>query len=120
MMTFRSKPKVRKNGFWSLTAYDGKGYLIPNDLNRASLGDRSALTFPDGTPLSDDSEDGTFQILAQPADNPPPANWTSNWIPTPAGGGVVSLSLRLYGAELEMSDGTWVYPDVKVIDAITE
>ena len=80
VFTFSSKPPV--NGFWSLTAYGDDQYLIPNPLNRASLGDRSNLTYPDGNLVygGDMGEEGRFQILIQAADVTPPGNWTNKCV----------------------------------------
>ncbi|KAH8671699.1 hypothetical protein BX600DRAFT_510362 [Xylariales sp. PMI_506] len=117
LFTFAAKPQISAGGFWSLTAYDAEGYLIPNALDRYALGDRSGLTYPDGTSLSERTEGGAFQILVQPADLAPPANWTSNWLPAPVGGGPMALSMRFYGAEPSMTNGSWKYPVVEIIDA---
>jgi hypothetical protein len=76
LFTFSSKPDLLPTGFWSLTAYDEAQYFVPNALNRYSLGDRSNLTYPDGKLVSQGAK-GEFQILLQPADVPPPSNWTS-------------------------------------------
>lgn len=76
LFTFSGKPKLQPTGFWSLTAYGEDQYLVPNSLGRYALGDRSNLTYPDGTPLTAKA-DGQFQILLQPADITPPANWTN-------------------------------------------
>ena len=73
-VTFSKKPPV--TGFWSLTVYDDKAYLIPNQWNIYSLGDRSGVKYPDGNlvyPTSGSSdEDGEFTILLQTLDTPPP------------------------------------------------
>lgn len=118
LFTFSAKPKVSAGGFWSLTAYSGAGYLIPNDVSHYALGDRSDLKFPNGTALYDSDKDGIFQILVQPADITPPAEWVSNWLPAPSRGGAVSLSLRLYGADKIMTNGTYRYPKVEIINAL--
>lgn len=119
VVTFSSKPKLKRTGFWSITVYDGNGYLIPNDLERYVLGDRSTIAYSDGgrvygeNEISDDARDDLFQILLQPADLRPPENWISNWLPAPAGGGKLSFSMRFYGAEEGMSNGEWVYPVIE-------
>ncbi|OLN95348.1 hypothetical protein CCHL11_04729 [Colletotrichum chlorophyti] len=118
-LTFSAKPKLKKNGFWSLTIYDANAYLIPNDLNRYMLGDRSSIAFMNGTTRGKDGE-GPFQILIQPSNVPPPANWTSNWLPAPADGTGFQMNLRFYGVEDELVNGSYVYPVVETIDAITE
>ena len=102
LFTFSSKPPV--SGFWSLTAYGQNNFLVPNPLHRFSLGDRSNVTYPDGSLVygiggsssKDHNEDNDkpFQLLMQAADVPPPVNWTSNWLPAPAGGGNFTVNLR--------------------------
>jgi hypothetical protein len=79
-----------------------------------ALGDRSNITYPSGARVysNERSEDGMFQILMQPADVTPPANWTSNWLPGPVGGGNMSALLRWYGAEDSLLDGSYQYPVV--------
>lgn len=88
LLSFSGKPKLSRahSGFWSLTAYNEDQYLIPNDINRYEVGDRTYnLTYDDGKsiygPGADDETDGPFQILVQHADSRPPSNWTSNWLP---------------------------------------
>lgn len=86
-----------------------------------TLGDRSNLTFSSGQLVygsNGRAEDGSFRILIQPLDVAPPANWTSNWLPGPSGGGNISLLLRYYGAtDALMNDSFW--PVVTKQGAIT-
>ncbi|KAH7064206.1 hypothetical protein BKA63DRAFT_572628 [Paraphoma chrysanthemicola] len=111
IMTFSEKPPV--TGFWSLTAYNSTNYLVPNDLRRYSLGDRSNLTYADGTHVyGDASSNGAFSILIQPADVIPSSNWTDNWLPAPVGGGEFTVNLRWYGITPALSNGDYVYPFV--------
>lgn len=78
ILTYHSKPPLAERGFWSLTGYNAEQYLITNPLDRYAIGDRSPLTYPDGTPVyGTDDSDKPFQILVQPADLTPPNNWTS-------------------------------------------
>lgn len=78
IITFASKPPLTDLGFWSVTTYNAQQYLVPNPLNRYALGDRSSLTYADGSPVYDNgSKNDTFQVLVQPADVQPPKNWTS-------------------------------------------
>lgn len=125
--TFSGRPPLLETGFWSLTLYQDE-YFVNNTLDRSALGDRSNLTFPDGNLVYDDgglpygsAPDGEFQILVQPADLSPPANWTSNWLPGPAGGGSgVSVLLRWYDAEQAVVNGSYVYPKVTQRTAVQE
>lgn len=112
--TFSGKPPLKTAGFWSLTAYGADDYFIDTPQNVYALGDRSNITYPSGSRVygDDGTEDGVFQILIQPADVAPPANWTSNWLPGPPGGGNMSALLRWYGAEEALLDGSYQYPVV--------
>lgn len=101
ILTFSRKPPVK--GFWSLTAYNSTNYLIPNGLDRYSLGDRSELTYSDGVKVygkgSDEWRDEEFEILIQRADREPTGrngNWTGNWLPAPAGGGEMTVNCKSY------------------------
>ncbi|KAM0483948.1 hypothetical protein ACHAP7_003443 [Fusarium lateritium] len=117
LCTFTKPPKIRDGGFWSLTAYGPDQDLIENDLEKYMVGDRSNLTFPDGTPV-EEGDDRPFRVLLQAEDIPPPANCTNNWLPINSGGGNISVTLRWYGAEEEMVDGTYFHPKMEFIDAI--
>ncbi|RGP78245.1 ig group 2 domain-containing [Fusarium longipes] len=117
LWTFTAPPKIREGGFWSLTAYGPDQDLIPNEQEKYMVGDRSNLTFPDGSPLEEGGE-GPFEVLLQDAEIAPPSNWTNNWLPINSGGGNISVTMRWYGAEEEMVDGTYVHPKMTFIDAI--
>ncbi|KAI7093225.1 hypothetical protein KC352_g39946, partial [Hortaea werneckii] len=108
------------NGFWSITGYEGD-YLIPNPQNVYALGDRSNITYPDGSRVYSSGaqnrsnysmSNAQFQILVQPADVAPPANWSSNWLPGPVGGGDMSALLRWYSAQESLVNGSYAYPVV--------
>ncbi|PIG80987.1 hypothetical protein AARAC_011822 [Aspergillus arachidicola] len=120
IFTFLSKPPMGQNGFWSLTAYNTEEYLVPNTLNRYALSDRANITYSDGSLVYDGGThaDGSFQLLVQPADIPPPKNWTSNWLPAPEGGGNFSLTLRFYAPTEQLGNGSWPYPVVHKGEAI--
>lgn len=78
LFTSSNKPPLGKTGFWSLTAYSNK-FLIPNPAGIYAVGDRSNLTYPDGSLVygtESSSSDESFQILVQSGATPPPANWT--------------------------------------------
>ena len=101
LFTFSRKPPVISSlyGFWSLTFYGPDQYLIPNPLNIFEVGDRSNITYDDGSliygPGSNAGKDGSFRVLVQQTDIVPPQNWTSNWIPAPAGGASGSFIRKL-------------------------
>lgn len=66
-----------------------------------------------------DRGDGPIQILIQSSDVVPPDNWTTNWIPSPAGGGTFPMNLRVYGPESALTDGTWIYSSAETIGDLT-
>ncbi|QIX02319.1 hypothetical protein AMS68_007836 [Peltaster fructicola] len=121
LFTFSGKPRVKAPGFWSLSVYGADQYLIKNPLNRFEVGDRTySLVYEDGTPVygpaADATKDGPFHILLQPVDVPPPANWTSNWLPAERS---FFMLLRWYYPEPAMTNGSYVYPRVQNISQIT-
>ncbi len=78
-VTFSGKPPVK--GFWSITVYDKESFLVKNEWNVYSLGDRSDIEYPDGSlvyPKSGSSDnDGEFTILLQTLNTPPPEKYRS-------------------------------------------
>jgi hypothetical protein len=79
LYTFSSKPPLGPTGFWSLTMYNTAGFLIGNPMSVYAVGDRSNLTYPDGSLVYEtksSTSNGSFQVLIQSASEPPPANWT--------------------------------------------
>ncbi|KAK3722119.1 hypothetical protein LTR37_002552 [Vermiconidia calcicola] len=120
-ITFSGKPPLQEAGFWSLTAYGDDYFLIPNDEDVYALGDRSNITYANGQRVygfNNDDRDGVFQILIQPADVAPPANWTNNWLPAPSGGGEVIAQLRFFAGEDPLINGDYVYPVLEKMAAL--
>ncbi|KAJ7218657.1 hypothetical protein GGX14DRAFT_494805 [Mycena pura] len=114
--------KPRVTGFWSLTVYDAAGFLVPNPVDRYALGDRSNMTYPDGTRVyggtSPANSTEPFYMLLQAADNPPTAaEWAPNWLPTPAGGAAFRFVLRWFGPTAALLDGTYTYPTLTAVAA---
>ncbi|KAJ6483719.1 hypothetical protein C8R47DRAFT_1197178 [Mycena vitilis] len=119
VVAFAGKPPVV--GFWSLTMYDGAGFLVPNSLDRFALNDRGGMTYPDGTRVYGgsspaDSEE-PFYMLLQSTDTPASAEWEDNWLPTPADGGQFSFYLRWYGPTESLTNGTYTYPKITKVEA---
>jgi hypothetical protein len=88
------------DAFWSVTAYDTDGYLIPNTLNRQALGDRDKLI---------QNGDGSLDLYIQA--DPPGADKEANWLPvakTP-----FTLLMRLYSPSSAVLDGSWTPPPVR-------
>lgn len=69
-LQFVGKPPIKDIGFWSVTAYDASGYLTDNAIGRYSVGDRSNLTYPDGTLVYGSDVNSTFEVLVQAAQPP--------------------------------------------------
>ncbi|KAJ7120233.1 hypothetical protein C8R44DRAFT_982082 [Mycena epipterygia] len=119
VMQFFGKPQV--NGFWSLTMYDADGFLVPNSLDIYALGDRSNMTYPDGTLVyggaSPANSAEVFYVLLQSTDIAVSPEWASNWLPTPAAGAEFHFTLRWYGPEDSLLDGTYAYPALTAVAA---
>lgn len=125
LYTFSGKPPLAGTGFWSLTLYNLDNYLVANARNVYAVGDRSNLTYADGTPVygganTNSSSSRAFQVLVQPASVVPPGNWTANWLPAPDYGQGFHVVLRWYGAEDGLLvAGGYEYPRVARVGAIT-
>jgi hypothetical protein len=98
--TFTKDKMPPAKAFWSLTMYDIDTYLVPNELNRSSLGDRSDLNY---------APDGSLTLYLQ-KDNPG-KDKEANWLPAPDG--PFRLYLRLYAPEEAVIDRSWLPPAVR-------
>jgi len=92
------------DAFWSVTMYDDVGFQIANKLNRFAIGDRDALKY---------NADGSLDIYIQY--EPPGEDKESNWLPSPAKGGHLGVTMRLYAPKLRALDGRWVPPAIKKV-----
>ncbi|KAH8822884.1 hypothetical protein DL96DRAFT_1469949, partial [Flagelloscypha sp. PMI_526] len=95
MYSFATKPPLQEYGFWSLTLYNEAGYLVDNVIDKYTVGDRSNITYSNGELVygeGNESSEKPFEILVQ--SEMPPSNWTSNWLPAPAGGGNIQLTRK--------------------------
>ena len=87
--------------FWSITAYDGEGFLL--DTDRHALGDRDGLVR---------GADGSLEIVIGAQR---PGSAAVNFLPvTP--GQLFALTARLYDPEPEALTGSWTMPPVERID----
>jgi hypothetical protein len=86
--------------FWSLTMYDDQFFLVPNSINRYSIGNRTS-----GLELG---PDGSLDVYVQHA---PPAGHESNWLPAPASG-TFEATLRMYGPLQSALDDSYRYPTI--------
>jgi hypothetical protein len=89
--------------FWNLSMYDDKEFFIENDFKRYSIGSTT-----DGLKAN---PDGSIDIFIQNAD--PGAEKQSNWLPAPSGS--FNLTMRLYGSQPPILDGSYRLPGVKRI-----
>jgi hypothetical protein len=87
--------------FWNLNMYDEKEFFIENDFKRYSIGSTT-----DGLKAA---PDGSITIYIQKEN--PGTDKQSNWLPAPAGS--FNLTMRLYGAETPILDGSYRLPGVK-------
>lgn len=92
------------DAFWSLTAYevtpDGQGFLFENPIDRYAIGDR--------TPGLRHEGDGALEILITPRD--PGPGRRANWLPAPASGRPMVLSLRAYLPRPDLINGAYLAP----------
>jgi hypothetical protein len=87
------------DAFWSLTMNDVVGFMVPNPIDRYSVGSRSGLV---------PNADGSIDIyIGRTA----PAGRESNWLPAPAGN--FKLMLRAYLPGRAVLDGEYHVPPVK-------
>ena len=107
LVTFPSKPLLAPIRFWSLTLYDAEGLYQKQQMSTPWA--TSNLTMADGP----------FYVLIQSSDVVPPDDLTTNWIPSPAGGGAFLMNLRFYGADSALTDGTRAYLSTEAIKAVT-
>lgn len=89
--------------FWSVTLYDDKANLVANDMNRYSVGDRTAGLVR--------AEDDSLIIAIQ---NERPTEGDVNWLPAPKGH--FWFLLRAYQPGESIIDGSWQPPKVEPID----
>jgi hypothetical protein len=99
-LTFAKSEIPPAAAFWSLTMYDIEAYLVPNELDRYSIGDRTSFTY---------AEDGSLSIYIQHEN--PGADKEANWLPAPEG--KFRLALRLYLPDERVIDRSWVPPPVQ-------
>jgi hypothetical protein len=87
--------------FWNLAMYDEKELFIENDFKRYTIGSTT-----DGLKKN---KDGSIDIYIQNTN--PGKEKQSNWLPAPVGS--FNLTMRMYGAETSVLDGSYHLPPVK-------
>jgi hypothetical protein len=103
-LTFAPGKTPPVHGFWSVTLYDDRGYLVANSTHRYAIGSGSHLSY---------EPDGSLTIFLEPES--PGFSHSANWIPTPSGR-AFQLSLRAYWPKDELLEGKWMPPAVVPID----
>jgi hypothetical protein len=89
--------------FWSLTLYDADSFLVPNPINRYSLGDRNDLKI---------AADGSLTIYIQ--SEATGQGKEPNWLPAPENQNF-KIVMRLYSPGKDATAGTWKPPAIKRI-----
>jgi hypothetical protein len=92
-----------QDAFWSLTMYTGDKNLVPNPIDRFSLGDRSKSLKKD--------LDGGLTLYVQ--HESPGEDKESNWLPAPEGS--FYLVLRMYQPHQEVIDAKWEAPPLQKV-----
>lgn len=82
------------HAFWSVTLYNTRSFLVPNELDRYALGDRDKLAF---------NKDGSLDILIQ--NKNPGKDKESNWLPAPKT--TFNITMRLYWPKKSVLNMTW-------------
>ncbi len=98
-ITFEAGALPPVDAFWSLTVYDGEGYLTPNAINRYGVGSNSGL---------EANSDGSVSIFL--SHKKPKDVLDTNWLPTP--NGTFELTLRMYAPRAEILNGSWNAPPI--------
>lgn len=92
------------NGFWSLTMYDKKGFLVDNAIDRYNLGSMKALTY---------NEDGSLDIFIQAEE---PEHLKTNWLPSPQAGEEFELTFRMYYPKESVLNRSYKMPGVQKVN----
>lgn len=90
------------NEFWSITVYDPGWHLVDNPIKRYDI-----ASFTQGLVSN---ADGSLDIFVQ---HEPPANGSSNWLPTPKG--PFRLHGRAYGPRAPLLYVIYKWPAVQVV-----
>jgi len=89
------------NGFWSLSMYGTDMFFVDNEIDRYSVGDRTAGLVRD--------DDGALTITVSHTC----PDGSTNWLPAPPGRGLVAL--RVYEGLPAVVDATWFPPDLGAV-----
>lgn len=98
-ITFDKDKLPPVKGFWSLTIYDKKGFLVENDDKKYAIQQSDNLEF---------NEDGSLDIYIQSEEH----ESKNNWLPSPKKDGEFELTFRFYYPENTIIEGKWDIPEV--------
>jgi len=88
--------EVPVDGFWSITIYDAKGYMVKNEYNAYSINNKSAKKNKDGSI--------TINFGGDPEN--------INYLPTPKGWNCI---IRLYQPKEALLSGEWDFPAFELV-----
>lgn len=94
--------------FWSVTMYDGDGFLVPNPIGRYAVGSATSDLVVD--------DDGSVTIAIQPEDGGETQQGLGgarNWLPSPRGR--FFLVLRIYRPGPDALSGAWLPGGVRPV-----
>jgi hypothetical protein len=97
LLRFEAAQLPPADAFWSLTAYDARGYTVANETGRYALASADDLVF---------APDGSLEILL--AHERPDAVHEANWLPVPEE--TFTVTLRLYAPRESALSGEWKAP----------
>jgi hypothetical protein len=97
-------PPFEPSGYWSLTMYDDRSFLVANPIDRYVVRTDS--------PGFEPGADGTLRVVV--ACEPPSGTITPDWLPAPDGR--FRLGLRVYYPGAAVLEGQWRPPAVSRID----
>ena len=101
-LVFKRGQTPPNRAFWSLTMYDGSGFLVANPEHRYAIGDSHP-------PLRREPN-GNVVILIQ---RTRPSQPHVNWLPSPSGN--FRLNMRIYWPTRRVLDGRWQPPPVQLV-----
>jgi hypothetical protein len=105
----REIPPINSKGFWSVTLYDAKGFLVENNLvDYNAIGGKEVQAHK-----ACFNSDGSLDIYVQ-ADQPTNAKQFCNWLPAPQQGFI--LFLRMYYPGPAITSGRWYPPAVQKVN----
>jgi hypothetical protein len=98
-LVFKRGQTPPNRAFWSLTMYDGSGFLVPNPAHRYAIGDSHP-------PLRREPN-GNIVVLIERSR---PTQRDVKWLPSPSGN--FRLNMRIYRPTRRVLDGRWQPPPV--------